>query len=372
MEDKEFTPEEENNDGSKKKNKLWILIICFLAVILVIGGFSINSYIESLSEDDDKNEESIDEKKEETKVDSKYSGMYVIYDETRIYTADVNEFLVSGKKTEVVYDAYDNQTIKVFKNKIFYFNDTERLVVYDMNTKQKTIYDFEGIEINWATLILPGEDYTIVSDLDSFVRIDMNTKQTKYFNLNTNNYTILYDDSEKILYYMNNYNLESYDVVSGIITENIANGQGHPVYFNENYLYINREVDDEQGISSYYFDIYNRKTKEVITIKKEFGHFYEYLSTYKDDIYFFGDGRLTKIDKDLKKAVICSYTYSEVRVTNFGIFIKNYDIEETEDEVIVGEGYVIYEYDYEAGKQEIINNQYVSDLFDYSVYYIGK
>ena len=44
MEDKEFTPEEENNDGSKKKNKLWILIICFLAVILVIGGFSINSY----------------------------------------------------------------------------------------------------------------------------------------------------------------------------------------------------------------------------------------------------------------------------------------------------------------------------------------
>ena len=332
-------------------------------------------------ETDDKNEESIDENfnnegqkddQSTEKEEGKYSGMYVIYDETRIYTADISEFLVSGKKTEVVYDAYGNQTINVFNNKIFYFNDSKELVVYDIENNKETIYNFKNIKINWATLILPGNDYTIVGDLDNFVRIDMKTKETTYFNLNTNNYTILYDDSEKTLYYMNEYNIESYNVVSGKVTNNIANGIGHPIHLDENYIYINRDTKENGNGNGYYFDIYNRNTKETISIEKEFGHFYEYLAKYNDDTYFFGDGRLAKIDKDLKKTVICNYTFSEVRVTNRGIFIKNYDIEETIDEIIPGEGYVIYEYNYETGKTETVNNQYVNDLFDNEVYYVEK
>ena len=109
----------------KKKSKLWILIICLLIVILGIGGYvCYDKFFNNKSSnkvDENTNEKDYYKEKEESKVDSKYSGMYVIHDETRIYTADVEEFLVSGKKTEVIYDAYDNQTIKVFNNKIFYF-----------------------------------------------------------------------------------------------------------------------------------------------------------------------------------------------------------------------------------------------------------
>ena len=200
MENK-FKVEEENVTQQAPKNKPLIIVVTILSIIIVSLLIFIG-YDKLINKENDKsnnsqeennelNDEKIDEeveKESQTEI-NKENDMYILYDytEAKVYSANVNEYLTSGKKTKIINDIYEGKSIEIYKNQIFYFNTNLKLSVYNIDTKKTTVYDVDSDAINENTIIMPGDDYTILTDIYNFVRLDMKTKEVSEFKIIVNN-----------------------------------------------------------------------------------------------------------------------------------------------------------------------------------------
>lgn len=110
-------------------------------------------------------------------------------------------FFTDGTKEKVIVDANDLSSIEVYDSKIYYFDATNNLKVYDIETKKSITYEFEGVEVHANTFLLSGKDYTIISYVDVFIKNDMESKKYQALSISTNNYSMFFDDDENIFYF---------------------------------------------------------------------------------------------------------------------------------------------------------------------------
>ena len=327
-----------------KNNKKKILSIAIVLLIIISGIILI--LINKPPQKEEKNDQKVSEIKKEEKTH------FFIKDEQSLYIAD-NNYFKDGTKKLITDKAHELTPGVLYNDKYYYANNENKLIVYNIKDQSSTEYSFEGVELHANTLILPGEEYTIITESFNFVRIDMKNKTSKKLDIKSNNLYILYDDTEKILYYLNNNILNKYDVKNDkeLGTLNIDGG---PVIVDEEFVYF--DIFNANGIEKY-----NKKTGEItrLNITDHWPGTQSIGVIIKKDNKLFllqgGQDKLIKYDNGEETIIIeGEYLY----ITNIGnnIYIKS--------NLYSSDSYEYYIYDINNNELTKTDNEHIKYILD--------
>lgn len=334
---------------SKNKNSKKIILIVILLALIIASGISALL----LTDNQDKVKDNEKEKIKETSKEE--ITQFIIKEEGSLFVANDNYFKDGSKEllTNKVHELTEGVT---YKEKYYYIDNEDNLIVYDFNEKNSKEYNFEGVKLHANTLILPGEEYTIITEAENFVRIDMKNNTSKKLNISSNNMYILYDDSENIIYYLTDYILNKYDVKNENKIGTI-NSKGGPVLCDDEYIYI--DLFDENGIEKY-----NKKTEEITKLNlTDYWPGTQTIGTIikKDDILYLLLGNQDKLIKyeNGQETIVLEDVYMNIISIGKNIYIKGSFMDDSTAEY--------YIYDTASSELTTTKNEYVKKILN-SIY----
>lgn len=240
----------------KKKRKILPAIILLVLLIAVVG-ISIFSLSAEKPEAPSKPDIKDPEKKPEDKPENDTHANFIIEEEANIYVAN-EQYFVDGSKELIAQDSNALTEGALYNNKFYYINNQSKLVVYDITKKSKKEYNVAETGLHANTLIMPGDKYTIITDCNNFVRVDLEKNEYKRLSINTRNYIMTYDDKEKTVYYSSGNMIDMYDVEKEK-TKGPINIYGGAVYVDNEDVYV--DLFDYNG-----YKRYNKKSKDIFNL----------------------------------------------------------------------------------------------------------
>lgn len=340
---------------------LSIIVVC-LSGFIIFDKFIFNNNVEvkdeNIKDENDANKDSSD-------VQS-LSDRFAFKDGSIIYSADYNDFLENGVKDIIIEDADRLANMVMFNYNLYYIDNTGKLVVYNPYKKSSIEYTFEGVKIHANTVILPGKDYTIISDCSTFVRIDMKENKYKKLDITSRNYKMVYEDDSKLLYYINGNDVVEYDIVNEKIVKTIANNMG-PELIADNELYLFNFLNNNV------LGVYNKSTGEINSLDfNNNNNFQVYSLSVVDKIngslyLISGDHTLFKYSNNNVSTILDGGFLSSIVAGN-NIFIKDY--QDSCSGCPTTDNNKFYMYSILDGKLTDVNYAYIKNLFEFrNVFY---
>lgn len=347
------------------EKKYTTIIVILLIVIVGLSGFIVYDKFSDNDIEDSSNNEVAEEDDSSSEVHA-LSGRFAFKDNNVIYSADYSDFLENGVK-EVIADDVDRlANMVMFNYNIYYIDNTGKLVVYNPYKKSSIEYTFEGVKIHANTVILPGKDYTIISDCSNFIRIDMKEKNYKKLDITSRNYKMKYDDDSKLLYYISGQEVVAYDVVNEKSAKVIANNMG-PEFIVDDELYL---FNFQNNVL---LGVYNKTTGEINNL--DFNSYGVQVFTptivgkINGNLYFLsGEHTLFKYSNNSISSILNS-GFLRTIVVGANIFIEDSEVV-CSDVCWAGNNEKYYVYNTLEEKLSDVNYAYISSLFEFkNVFY---
>ena len=357
--------EEEQNVEKKKKKKLPYFIIFVLILLSMIcfgayycyefGLFQLKEETVNIKEKNKKNTEEIKKQTPSRFAFLNKSDNYVLY-------LASDKYFETGQK-DVIANSNNMYAVASYKNKLYYIDDSKKLTIYDIDTKQSEQYPITSIELNYNTSILPGEKYVIISNVLRFELINVEEKTNTLLGELNDRGSGLLDNDNNTLYHSRAKTLRFKNIETGASDE-IQGVNGYAIYQDDNYIYIDGE--NENNIDE--FHSYDKKSHKIEKLNiKDYNEFVSGITTITkidNDLYltFNNNEKLIKYSNN-KESFILEKDFIRFFNINNKLYIASAELKCSE---LCGPGEFneFYIYDPKKGKLENTNNQYIKELFN--------
>ena len=153
-----------------------------------------------------------------------------------------DKYFEDGEK-KLITSSNDIYDVEVYEGKVYYIDSSNSLKIYDIDTEKTEQYEIPNITPHYNTKILPGNKYTIISQINKYELIDLESKTNKIIDTNNAMGYGVFDSNNNTLYYSDINKIYGMDILSNKKTEiNVA--KANTRYIDNNKLYI----EGEEGI----------------------------------------------------------------------------------------------------------------------------
>ncbi|MBR1417071.1 MAG: hypothetical protein IJ572_04565 [Bacilli bacterium] len=355
-----------------KKNvliTLLIILVVSLSSYLIYDKVIVNNGNKQEQKENSNENQNIDNQSDENNKPKNDDKVVYVETENQILKLKVMEFINNNDK-EVLLSGINNygMKIKVFNNKLYYFEKDKKIYSYDLETKEK-----KKLNVDLANTVLTsfevGDKYIMFYDGYKTLKYDISNDNYQKININCHNYLIYYDYKNDIYYYTNkNNNLMKYNLNTN--TEELFSVDSRIVSYTNNYLVI------EKGDLVY---LYNLNTSEYIELKNiniSAGIYDEIVFEYDNNMYYLTkDNKINLVNKDESKSIYEMDEEALVNIRQFDKYLlidKNYfdesasfdllNVDESKEEFII--------YDLSTKKEMKIDKEKGKTLFNIEGYTI--